>query len=61
MERERKQTSGDKKSTLHIIDPQTDGYMKLIEQAISWGEVVIFQNLDEDIDPSLEPILTKSL
>lgn len=42
MERERKQTSGDKKSTLHIIDPQTDGYMKLIEQAISWGEVVIF-------------------
>lgn len=35
--------------------------MKLIEQAIAWGEVVIFQNLDEEIDPSLEPILNKSL
>lgn len=59
MERE-KLNKGDKKN-LHIIDPQADQYMKTIEQAIAWGQVVIFQNLDEDIDPSLEPILNKAL
>lgn len=46
---------------LQIIDPQTENYITLLERAISWGQVVILQNLDEEIDPSLEPILNKSL
>jgi len=44
-----------------VIDPQTENYMQTLERAISWGHVVILQNIDEDLDPSLEPILNKSL
>jgi len=58
MERENRKG---KDKGLHIIDPQTDNYMKIIEQGIAFGEVIIFQNLDEDIDPALEPILNKSI
>ena len=35
--------------------------MPTIEMAISQGFVVILQNLDEEIDPAIEPILNKSL
>ena len=34
--------------------------MTTLERAISWGNVIILQNLDEELDPSLEPILNKS-
>jgi dynein heavy chain len=35
--------------------------MNTIEMAISYGNVIILQNIDEEIDPSIEPILNKSL
>lgn len=35
--------------------------MKELMEAISFGKVVLFQNLDENIDPAMEPILVKSL
>lgn len=44
-----------------ILDPQTDGLINKLELAISWGLVVLIQNLDEEVDPALEPILNKSL
>lgn len=44
-----------------VIDPQTDNYMTTLERAISWGNIVILQNIDEELDPTLEPILNKSL
>lgn len=44
-----------------VIDPQTDNYMTVLERAISWGNIVILQNIDEELDPTLEPILNKSL
>lgn len=46
---------------LDLLDPFTEGYMNKIELAISNGRTVILQNLDEEIDPSLEPILNKNL
>jgi len=49
------------KSKLVIIDTQTDNYMGKIETAISSGQVVILQNLDEEIDASLEPVLEKTI
>ena len=35
--------------------------MNTIEFGISQGNVIILQNVDEDIDPSIEPILNKSI
>jgi dynein heavy chain len=35
--------------------------MNVIEHAINHGNVIILQNIDEEIDPSIEPILNKSL
>ena len=48
-------------STLLTLDPHTDNYMTKIEQAISKGVVVLFQNVDENIDAALEPVLNKSI
>ncbi len=49
------------KNKLVILDTQTENYMGKIETAISSGQVVILQNLDEDIDASLEPVLEKTI
>jgi dynein heavy chain len=49
------------KTKVVILDPGSDKIMTTIEYAISRGNVVILENLDEDIDPSFEPILNKSL
>jgi hypothetical protein len=39
---ERDKLSKGEKKNLHFLDPQSDNYMKTIEQAIAWGQVVIF-------------------
>ena len=44
-----------------ILDPQTDNYMKTIELSVANGNVVLLQNLDEEIDSSLEPLLNKTI
>jgi dynein heavy chain len=44
-----------------VLDPQSDKLMNTIEMAIAMGNIIILQNMDEDIDPSIEPILNKSL
>lgn len=49
------------KDKLKVIDPQTENFMNTLELAISWGQIVLFQNLDEEVDPALEPILNKNL
>ena len=49
------------KDKMLILDPQTENYMTLIERSISSGNIVVFQNLDEELDPSIEPILNKSI
>ena len=46
---------------LIILDPQTENYMRAIEIAISQGNVVVLQNLDEEIDPALEPVFAKNI
>ena len=36
------------------------GYMDKLERALSSGETVLIENLEEDIDPVLEPILGRN-
>ena len=49
------------KDKVFVLDPQSDKLMNTIEFGISQGNVIILQNVDEDIDPSIEPILNKSI
>lgn len=44
-----------------IFDLQTPDYMKLLEQCIQQGKPCLCQNIKEDLDPSLNPVLTKSV
>ena len=49
------------KNGLKIIDLQMSDYMRTLENAIQFGTPVLLQNVQEELDPSLEPILAKAL
>lgn len=46
---------------LIIFDLQTPNYMKQLETCIRMGVPCLCQNVKEDLDPSLNPVLTKSV
>ena len=46
---------------LKVIDLQQSDYMRTLETAIQFGLPVLLQNVQEKLDPSLDPVLTKSL
>ena len=46
---------------LKVIDLQMPDYMRILETSIQFGLPVLLQNVQEKLDPSLDPILNKSL
>ena len=46
---------------LKVIDLQQTDYMRTLETAIQFGMPVVLQNVQEKLDPSLDPVLNKSL
>ena len=46
---------------LKVIDLQQSDYMRTLESAIQFGLPVLLQNVHEQLDPSLDPILNKSI
>ncbi|KAM4749227.1 dynein axonemal heavy chain 2 [Rhinophrynus dorsalis] len=46
---------------LKVIDFQMTDFMRTIEQAVQFGNPVLLQNIQEQLDPSLSPILNKSV
>ena len=44
-----------------MIDFQQADYMKYLESGIHFGTPVLLQNVREKLEPSLDPILNKSL
>nr|XP_020476144.1 LOW QUALITY PROTEIN: dynein heavy chain 2, axonemal [Monopterus albus] len=46
---------------LKIIDFQMPDYLLVLENAIQVGNPVLLQNVHEELDPSLNPVLNKSL
>lgn len=46
---------------LKIIDLQMSEYMRILETAVQFGLPVLLQNVHERLDPSLDPILNKSI
>ena len=50
----------EEKHGLKIIDLQQSDYMRTLENAIQFGSPVLLQNVAEELDPSLAPILAKA-
>ncbi|XP_062240587.1 dynein axonemal heavy chain 2 [Platichthys flesus] len=46
---------------LRVIDFQMPDYLRVLESAIQLGHPVLLQNVQEDLDPSLNPVLNRSL
>ncbi|KAM8972622.1 dynein axonemal heavy chain 2 [Pelodytes ibericus] len=46
---------------LRVIDLQMSDFMRIVEKAVQFGTPVLLQNVQEDLDPSLSPILNKSI
>jgi len=46
---------------LKVVDLQQSDYMRTMESAIQFGLPVLLQNVQEKLDPSLDPVLNKSL
>ncbi|XP_073903040.1 dynein axonemal heavy chain 2 isoform X5 [Castor canadensis] len=46
---------------LKIIDMQMADYLRILEQAIQFGFPVLLQNVQEYLDPTLNPVLNKSV
>ncbi|KAK2860339.1 hypothetical protein Q7C36_004505 [Tachysurus vachellii] len=49
------------KRGLKVIDLQMPDFLRILENAVQFGSPVVLQNVQEDLDPSLAPILNKSL
>lgn len=49
------------KRGLKIIDLQQSDFLRTLENAIQFGSPVLLQNVFEELDPSLAPILNKSI
>ncbi len=46
---------------LKVIDFQMPDFLRVLENAIQFGNPVLLQNVQEELDPSLNPVLHKSL
>jgi hypothetical protein len=53
-----KQKYGD---TLKVIRLGQRGYLDVIEQSISSGATVLLENIEEHVDPVLDPLLGRNL
>ncbi|KAM6949562.1 LOW QUALITY PROTEIN: dynein axonemal heavy chain 2 [Aplochiton taeniatus] len=49
------------KKGLKVIDLQMPDFLRVLENAVQFGNPVLLQNVQEELDPSLAPILNKSL
>jgi dynein heavy chain len=53
-----KQKYGD---TLKVIRLGQRGYLDVIEQSITGGATVLLENIEENVDPVLDPLLGRNL
>ena len=49
----------EKGSSLSVIKLTDSDYMRTLENAITFGNPVLLENVGEELDPSLEPLLLK--
>merc|ERR1712032_1488138 len=46
---------------IKIFDPNSKDIMRTLERSIGFGEPVMLENVGEELDPSLEPVLAKNI
>lgn len=51
----------EKENNLDVIKLTDKNYIRVLEGALQFGHPVLVENVGEDLDPILEPILTKSV
>lgn len=51
----------EKKAGLKILTFNTDGFVKMLENAIKFGTSVLFEGLDTELDPIIDPVLEKNI
>lgn len=51
----------EKKNNLDIIKLTDKNYVRVLELALQSGHPVLLENVGEDLDPVLDPILTKAV
>jgi dynein heavy chain len=44
-----------------ILTFNTPNYIKRLENAISFGKSVLFEGIDEELDPMIDPVLEKNV
>lgn len=49
----------EKASNLHVVKLTQPDYMRILENAVQFGHPVLLENIDEELDPILEPLLMK--
>lgn len=47
--------------TLIVIRLGQKGFLDIVEKGISSGSIVLFENIGENIDPVLDPLLGRNL
>lgn len=50
-----------KEQNIKILKFTEDKYLKFLEAAISQGHPVLIENVQEDLDPAIEPLLQKQI
>ena len=50
----------EKQNGVHVLK-LTDDYMRTLENAINFGQPVLLENVGEELDPTLEPLLLKQI
>jgi len=51
----------EKKRGLKVTDLKAKDFLRELEQAITYGLPYLLQDVEEELDPALEPVLTKSI
>jgi dynein heavy chain len=51
----------EKKNNVLVMTFNTDGFVKRLENAIKFGQSVLFEGLDTFIDPIIDPVLEKNI
>lgn len=51
----------EKKNNLQILSFNQSDYIKKLQMAITYGQPVLFENITEELDPMIDPVLEKNV
>jgi len=51
----------EKRNNLLVMTFNTDGFVKRLENAIKFGSSVLFEGIDTELDPIIDPVLEKNI